>query len=276
MEIETLNKFLFIIPLTPDSYLTEERKELRKWCFHSLFAQTYDHWEAIVIGETNDESIQHPKFIHINEEGQKPFKLQLATKYIRENNLDHQYIIRFDDDDIFNPFLLERIKHEDFDLYTDKYHHFIEYQSLCVSNMVRFWYPNTCIHRREHALAKFGKLVDDKIEQINPFVALIENNHAEVHDYYRDKKVLLAPQETPIYLRVLNRSSITSMSSAEYMEYLNGFGLWNIPIPEDFKNLVQRNETDPCGICDKSGLEKIRFKINRFRRSINYNKALFN
>ena len=107
--------FLFIIPLTPDEYLTPNRKKLRTLCFTALKQQTYHNWDALLIGNSKIE-IEDERFIVLQKGGLKEEKLQFATSYIRNSNFMWNYIIRLDDDDIFNPNILERIHSLEFDI----------------------------------------------------------------------------------------------------------------------------------------------------------------
>lgn len=233
-----MSSFLFIIPLTPSSFLNENRKIIQDLCFRSLLLQSFSNWKALVIGgELPDLVKNEEKFIHVNYEGIKEEKLQIATRYIVENNLQSDYIIRLDDDDFFNPNLLEEISELEFDIYTDKFHTFYEFDGQAFSQQVRLWFPNTCIHKFEHAMAIYGMLASPGIKKINNDVRLIENNHAKLHPYYKNKKVIYANRKRPIYFRVLNRESITARSSLSYENYLKQFGYWKKNRLIDFQNL---------------------------------------
>lgn len=230
-----MNSFLFIIPLTPDSHLSLIREELRTICIESLLNQAYKNWVALIIGDHKPDNCNDNRFIHIKKEGPKELKLQYATKYINENKMDVDYIIRLDDDDIINPKILNKYRNTEADAIVDINHWFIEWESKKVSKEFRPWFPNTFIIKKEHALSKFGELSKNNIEVINDFISLIETSHALMHHYFIQKQVLFNSTSSPIYLRVLNRDSITSNAGQSYETYLSKFGNWSSPIPQDFQ-----------------------------------------
>ena len=115
-----MNNFLFIVPLTPDHILNDERLHLRKLCFDALVNQTYCNWRALLIGESSNYSHIDSRFIKINFEGKKEKKLQVATAHILNQKIDSDYLIRLDDDDIINPTILEELKTANFDIYSDR------------------------------------------------------------------------------------------------------------------------------------------------------------
>jgi hypothetical protein len=224
-----MKKFLFIIPLTPQQFLDPIRETIQKKCFQLLLLQDYANWEALVIGEKLPEIIDNNhKFIHIRYEGIKEEKLQIAVKQIFENDLKVDYIIRLDDDDFFNPKILSKIATLDFDLYTDKYHTFIEHEAQMTAQQIRPWFPNTCVHKYEHAIAIYGTLARPNIKKINEDVRLIANDHSKLHPYYKKKNIIYANRNNPVYLRVLNKESITAKGSVNYISYLKQFGYWKL------------------------------------------------
>jgi hypothetical protein len=219
------NSFLFIIPLTPFSHLTEIRGQLRKICFNALFSQTYSNWQALVIGEINRNELTDNRFINIDYNGPKEEKLQIATQYILTNKLKCDYIIRLDDDDVFNPHLLKKLEKLQFDLYVDMYHSFFDLSSAMISQKIFYWFPNTCIHHRSHALKVFGTFPSGNYhrEKEQPF--LIENEHNDFSKYYNSKhKIFFAKKNEPLYLRVLNPHSITSLQEKYYKSYREQHG----------------------------------------------------
>lgn len=233
-----MKKCLFIIPLTPQFLLNFSRFEIQRKCFELLLTQSYSNWQAIVIGEELPLVIkENQKFIHVKYEGIKEEKLQIATKFILENRLQADYIVRLDDDDFFNPSILKKIVNKDFDIYTDKFHTFFEYETQTLSQQIRLWFPNTCIHKFEHAMAIFGTLATPDIKKINKQVRLIENDHSKLHPYYKGKKVIYANPKNPLYLRVLNRESITAKNSLNYEKYLRQFGYWKSIKLKEFENI---------------------------------------
>jgi hypothetical protein len=222
-----LNSFLFIIPLTPDNYLTEDRRALRKLCLSTLLSQHYVNWMAILVGTSNVTEFQSEKLLQIDFEGPKEEKLQIATDYIIKNSFEGDYIIRLDDDDIFNPNLLNLLGNLDFDLYVDKYHRYWNITNGKVSKMIRYWYPNTCILKRKHALTTFGHFPPGNYKKFKDSPLLIENEHNDFHLYFNQShNIVFAKTDDPVYIRTLNPHSITSLQGGTYEDYLETFGFW--------------------------------------------------
>ena len=234
--------FIFIVPLTPKSKLDKTRTVLRNICLESLLKQSYENWQAIIIGKDAEISVGNKGHFHlISEEGTKEEKLQKATEFILKHRIPGDYIIRLDDDDIVNPKILEKATNLDFDLYVDKHQWFWHYESGMVSNRVWHWFPNTCIHKREHALTAWGDYAKGKFKKYKEQALLIENDHSKLHPYYRGKKVLLADKNHPIYLRTITSTSITAQNALNHESYLKRFGLWRNNNLKDFQFLKHYN-----------------------------------
>ena len=222
-----MNSFLFLIPLTPQSHMTENRVELRILCLRNLSNQTYRNWKAILIGEKDQTIPSDDNFIILNVLGQKEEKLQNATKYILENNIIGDYIIRLDDDDLFNPNLLDELKDKNFDICVDKYHTFWDASTGMIAQQVPMWFANTCIHKRTHALMVFGNFPRDTkvFTKSNPY--LIENGHGDFHKFYNQNHIILIRNRyDPIYIRTLNPDSHSSNFTGDFVKYMNLFGIW--------------------------------------------------
>ncbi len=262
-----MKNFLFIIPLTPISLLNDNRKAIQELCFKTLMLQNYTNWQALLIGSELPNVVKNnQKFIHVKYEGIKEEKLQIATKFISENKLTPDYIISLDDDDFFNPYILEELTNVDFDIYTDKFHAFFEYETQTVSQQIRLWFPNTCIHKFEHAMAVHGTLANLNIKKINAQVRLIENDHSKIHSYYKGKKIIYASRNNPVYLRVLNKESITAKNSFNYEVYMKQFGYWKSIEFKTFENIYGEK---------KSTNSKLKYplkeRIYRFLQQLNMN-----
>lgn len=219
-------KYLFIIPLTPQTLLNEIRINLQFICFETLKSQSYHNWKALVIGDYIENVPKDNRFININYEGRKEEKLQKATQYIIDNDLKSDYIIRLDDDDIFNPNILNEIKDLDFDIYVDKTQFFWNHETKQVASRTWNWFPNTCIHKTKHALTEYGSFAKGDFQRFHDKSLLIENDHSQLHPYYINKKVIYSKKNSPVYLRSITNTSITAGNSKNYNNYLNRFGNW--------------------------------------------------
>lgn len=243
-----MNHFLFIIPLTPSKLLNNERRFLQKQCLLNLLSQKYKRWQAILVGDEAQElSLQSNYFLPLNFEGKKEEKLQQATDYILTKNIVSNYIIRLDDDDFFNPNILTKIHSLDFDLYVDKQQYFWHLESNCISHRTWHWFPNTCIHKTSHALSTWGSFAKGSFEKFHNKALLIENDHSQLHPFYKDKDIIFAGKKDPVYLRTITSSSITAMAAGDFKKYLNSFGNWkrknlknyNLPIKLDNQKIHQ-------------------------------------
>lgn len=218
---------------------------LRNICLASLLKQSYENWQAIIIGKDEDIIVENNEhFYLISEDGTKEEKLQIATEYIVDNNIPGDYIIRLDDDDIINPRITKKVSELDFDLYVDKHQWFWHYYSGSVSSRVWHWFPNTCIHKREHALAVWGVYAKGEFRKYKEQALLIENDHSKLHPYYKDKKTLFAERADPVYLRTITSTSITAKNSNDHEAYFKRFGLWGKNHLKDFQFLNQLGEKD--------------------------------
>lgn len=222
-----LNSFLFIIPLTPKTHLSPQRLALRKLCFNTLNNQSYSNWKAIIIGELSDEERLNEKFIKIDFEGQKEEKLQKATEYFLSSGLKCDYVIRLDDDDMFNPGILNDLKDKKFDLCVDKYHSFWDVSTGLISQKIMYWFPNSCIQDKKHAFSITGSFPPGDYKRFKAEPFLIENEHNDFHLYYnKDHTIIFSNKNSPVYLRSLSPDSITSSQANNYAEYLDNFGYW--------------------------------------------------
>lgn len=220
-------RFLFLIPLTPKAYLTPNRSALRTLSLQNLVDQDYDNWSAILIGKTDETVPSAKNFIILDVEGQKEQKLQAATKYIKDTNLEFDYLIRLDDDDIFNRKLLSKLAKEEFDIYIDKYHTFWDASTGSIAQQVPYWFANTCIHKKEHALTVYGNFPRDTTVFTKERPYLIENGHGDFHKYYnQNHTILIAERNDPLYVRTLNPDSHSSLYTGDFVKYMNLFGIW--------------------------------------------------
>ena len=153
--------FVFIIARSPVKMRNYLRDELWKISLNSLMRQTSKNWKAIIVGDTNDDRLKTEFFISLNfDEYTKKEKIQIALDYLNTNYLvKPQYLIRFDDDDIFSDSILTYIEHlpVKYDCYFDKYHTYIDAVYLKLSHKKNLWIPNTAIHKYDHAITYCGK-----------------------------------------------------------------------------------------------------------------------
>ena len=113
----------------------------------------------------------------------------------------------------------------DFDVYADKHHAFYDLSSGLSSIVKRKWLANTVIHNASHAL----KISEDT------GLHIINHDHSlKWHRYYKDKKIVYAKMNSPIYIRILSPVSVSAIGSNNYINYLSFFGNWKYNAPESF------------------------------------------
>lgn len=267
-------RFIFIIPLTPISFRNDLRNYLWTLCQRALQNQTNPNWLALVIGENHNTPLNDPRFVPIMFEGGKKEKLKKATEYIINESIKGDYIIRLDDDDIINPNILEEATHKKFDVLVDKYQWFWHFDSGRFSHQVWYWFPNTCIHKREHALAIWGNTSTTELNSSKKKSLLIEADHDQMHNYYKNKNILCAPRKNPIYIRTINDSSITARNAEDYKKYILRFGVWNKTKPKIFTLIPVENINKPNLIPEISIGTKLKDLIQTMRFSRAYKKIM--
>ena len=222
--------FIFIIPRTPKAYKTKIRESLWGITQQSLINQTYSSWKALVVCDDFDEKPADERFIYIISEAlKKGEKINDAINYIISNKIDVDFVIRLDDDDVMMPDSLKKSLNYDFDVYGDKYHTFYDLSSGLSSIVKRKWLANTVIHKASHAL----KISEDT------GLHIINHDHSlKWHRYYKDKKLIYAKMNSPIYIRILSPVSVSAIGSNNYINYLSFFGKWKFNIPTSFNDYL--------------------------------------
>lgn len=268
-----MKKFLFVIALTPDALQSAFRKDLAEISMQSLHNQESRDWEAILLGEKNrDEGNLH--FMNLGG-GRKQEKLHYAANWLMKQQSLPEYIIRFDDDDLISPAALASLPGNAFDCYADRVHWFHDLSSGMTSAQERPWLANTIIHKTEHALSEYGEY-EPGLSFTDSLPVLLENDHSQTwHKYYRDKNIIYAPEQHPLYLRLLSPESITSVRDGDYKSYLEKFGFWNKRLPsgfEAYKSALSGLWLKHYGAQKKyrfSAAKYFRYKLSSFIRSLN-------
>jgi hypothetical protein len=246
-----MKDFVFILPLTPSVHITPLRQDLFQLTLSSLRKQTSDNWQAILVGEydkvegnliylpTKPIVEGYEKKIRSSESAtDKHFKIDIALQYIAKQPQKPKYLIRLDDDDVFSPVILSQIEKMEYDCYVDRYHTYYDITSGKICQNPVPWYPNTVIHKYEHAVANIprGSTIDE------PEGDLIACSHnIAFHKYYKDKKVFFTEKSNPIYVRTITMSTVSfkyPKSKLEYKEYLSTYGEWYYRRIESFEPYI--------------------------------------
>jgi hypothetical protein len=236
-----MKKFLFVIPQSPQERLSPFRKSLTEISMLSLKNQKNQDWEAVFLGQNSHNA---DNFHFLNLGGiTKEEKLHYFVDWIKKQNDKPEYLIRFDDDDLISPFVLEKISGMDFDCYADQWHWFYDSSSGNCSRQKRSWLPNTVIHKTEHALATYGEY-HKGVFSADRKPMLLQNDHSQTwSEYYSKRKLVFAEKNQPIYLRVLSPSSITAgedsiFDTSKFEKYRRGFGTWDAIVPKGFSEYI--------------------------------------
>lgn len=199
----------------------------------SLHNQTYKNWKALFISERESEN-DNIKEVDVTGE------YNLSNIYLRPDVVaylnDCDYMVKLDDDDVILPHTLEIASKFNFDCYCDLYHTFYDVSSSLLTQQKRSWIAATCIHKKEHAVMDQKK--NDRAENFINSIFYGEHGRDWIA-YYKNKNILYANRNTPLYVRVISPTSITAgakkfpiktiddIDMEHYYVYLKQFGAWN-------------------------------------------------
>lgn len=266
--------FVFIIARTPLKMRNSLREELWQISKKSLQAQTSKNWKAIIVGDTSSDELSDEFFITLNyDDYPKRDKLEIALDYLKNNpSFKHDYLIRFDDDDVFSETILSDIEKlpTTYDCYFDEYHTYVDSVYLKFSQIKNSWIANTAIHKYEHAITVCGK---------SKLPLLIQDHSEFWHIYYSDKNVYKAKRSNPIYYRMLTPFSITSSKNQEagatdwskHLQYLKGYGPW-VKLPKNFPFYNGLSEISNSYFGNKPIIKNSYWLFNRIKYLKNYFK----
>lgn len=240
-----MKQFLFITHKTPSALQSPLRKDLFGFYLEALHAQTYRNWKVLAIGEEESEQ-QNIKTVKLDASSREAIPAKLAEIYERRDVCNYlessDYIVKLDDDDVISPTILENASLLDFDVYHDDWHTFYDISSGMLTQEFRSWIPSTCIHATRHALAPINDGPRNYYSN-----SVLYTDHSKVwHTYYRDKHIVKAKREHPVYLRILSPTSITAGAKKapilalsdidfnQYYTYLKSFGYWHGTSAHDF------------------------------------------
>ena len=248
--------YLFLIPLMPAVKLDVQRAALRSLCFSQLKRLKSSH-RVWLLGNADDE-ISDFELIKLQGTS-KEDKLWEAGKILKAGLMPAaRYIVRLDDDDLISPELFDEIAKSDFDCYTDRYHQFYDLSSGKVSAQKRDWFPNTAIHKFEHALTQVPRLGGSEHAGESNFLFACDHSKAW-HPFYENKNVKFTGKDNPLYLRVLNPGSVTAIDNqmTNYIDYLAGFGNWKASFP--LKNIKLKEQLEEIWVNDNGHLMTYKF-----------------
>ncbi len=184
--------------------------------------QDYTNWTALVVGER--EPLGDDRFIFFEHDlVEKRQKLCFVDDIISTSALGQHRLLAAD-------------------CLADRFHSFMEILTGKISQQKRDWLANTMAHKMEHAF----HLVDES----DPKSYLLVQDHSKVwHPYYQDKGIMWTDKKSPLYIKMLSSTSITSNASNQvgdqkkkYTKYVLGFGSWSVSDTDlyGFKTLKSR------------------------------------
>lgn len=228
----TKHSFIIITTYGPDADKPNSvRGKLHQLYLKGLAHINYDNFKVFLFGHKASSRLDNIFYVKANG-FTKEQKLREAKQYLLEKSVKADYILRLDDDDILNPEAFNMVNQNPCDVYVDKFHTFYDITSGKTAQQQRPWFPNTTILRYE---LSFHYLFLDN--------ALFFNyQHSYWHYYIHDcnLKLRYAEKNNPLYLRILNKSSITSGQQAdgEYQNYLKPFGAWKMISFQAFASIL--------------------------------------
>jgi hypothetical protein len=250
------------------------REELWQISKKSLQTQTSKNWKAIVVGDTKSDELSDAFFVTLNyDDYPKREKLEIALDYLKNDPaFKHDYLIRFDDDDVFSETILSDIEALPikYDCYFDEYHTYVDSVYLKLSQIRNSWIANTAVHKYEHAITVCGK---------SNLPLLIQDHSEYWHIYYSDKNVYKAKRSNPVYYRILTPFSITSSKNQEagftdwikHLQYLKGYGPW-ISLSKTFPFYNGLNKISTIYFGNKPIIKNSSWLFNRIKYLKNYFK----
>jgi hypothetical protein len=231
-----MNTFLFITHLTPTHKLSELRKELIDIYFLSLNNQTYKNWKVLFFGEKEHTNGKFKEVYLPDVESKKKeqFIIELLQREdVKQYMEDVDYIIKLDEDDVFSPTALELYKNATADIIGSKPKVVFDITSGTCNFVNTNWFAGTCIHKKEHAFAKYDGKGSSLVGNV-----LYSNHSYGWTNYYADKVVIEPDLKNSIYVWVLSPTSISStfygvipknfeeISMKKYYKFLRKFSPW--------------------------------------------------
>jgi hypothetical protein len=230
------SSFIIVTTLHPESINTESiRGKLHSLYRKSIEAIRYDNFKVYIFSDQAGEELRNTEFV-ICDGKTKEKRLAFAKKYLLDESLSSDYILRLDDDDVLNPFAFDLVNKSKPEFYFDPFHSFYSFDSNMYSQLNQPWFANTVIMKSVHAF-----------KEIYLNNALFFNfQHSTWHAYFSDNGIIGKPSEknSPLYIRIISRSSITSKagkSDRDFDNYLSNFGSWKTKYFRDFEPIISIN-----------------------------------
>ncbi|MCH2214509.1 MAG: hypothetical protein MK086_04985 [Flavobacteriales bacterium] len=229
--------YLFLVPLSPCLEEESLRGELQKLCFNQIGELTCSYEVWLLGGQkTNQENFKTISCKGISKED----KLKEVGDLLIKENRSAKYLVRLDDDDLINPKVFDSLASQQFDVAYDKMHFFYDLATGMSTQQERSWIPNTAILNYHEALTKVKAIGGSKAEDGMNY--LFACDHSQAWHPYFEASICLHPL-TPLYVRILNPSSITAaekgdFSEKNYFRYLQGFGTWKAQLPDSMLHLA--------------------------------------
>lgn len=219
-----MKKFLFVTCLTPQSLLTDLRKDLHKEYLKALSAQTNTNWVVYLLGEKEEciDSFNYIKCIGKTKED----KLIEAFHLIKQLEQKPEFIIRLDDDDLISEDALSKVEalQNKYDVFTDEYQAMFDtYYGKSLEKKFPWW-PSTLIMKYNDAMSIQPEFSNKPLFACSHDLAF--------HKYFKKHKVFYSEKQYPFYRRIFSPTSLSfktfdgKTDIVKYNQYLKTYGFW--------------------------------------------------
>lgn len=219
-----MKPFLFVTCLTPESMMSNLRKDFHQAYVDALLAQSHTNWAAFLLGE---KDAVEGNIHYIKCEGtSKEDKLVEVSRLLSNMPIKPEFIVRLDDDDLIGKDALQIVERNKntYDVFTDRYQYMFDSYAGKTLSKVYPWWPSTIVMRYEDAMTfqpGFGN---------KPLFACPHD--LAFHPYFKGRKVFYFERKQPCYARIFSPVSQSfrlyngQLNIEKYRSYVDEYGFW--------------------------------------------------
>lgn len=229
-----MKSFLFITCLTPESMMSELRKDFHQAYLDALMGQSHTDWTAFLLGEKEglEGNIRYIKCVGTSKED----KLVEATRLLNSMPVKPEFIVRLDDDDLIGEYTLQAVEtHKNtYDVFTDRYQYMFDSYTGKTLSKIYPWWPSTIVMRYADAMT-----LQPGFEN-RPLFACPHD--LVFHQYFKGRKVFYFERMQPCYARIFSPVSQSfrlyngQLNIEKYRSYVDEYGFWTYTM----SNLAQK------------------------------------
>lgn len=219
-----MKPFLFITCLTPESMMTDLRKDFHQAYLEALLVQSHTNWTAFLLGEKEGEdgNIHYIKCKGTSKED----KLLEAARLLTNMPVKPEFIVRLDDDDLIGKDTLQTVEKNKatYDVFTDHYQYMFDSYSGKMLSKAFPWWPSTLVMKYSDAMAPQAAFEN------RPLFACPHDR--AFHPYFKDRSVFYFARMQPAYVRIFSPVSLSfrlyngQLNIEKYKSYVNAYGFW--------------------------------------------------